>query len=68
VKALEGLEIESGPVEEELRILYVAVTRAIDRLYLTYARRRSFQGHALSGAPSRFLSHVPGELVAGKVA
>jgi DNA helicase-2/ATP-dependent DNA helicase PcrA len=63
VKALEGMELEGGPVEEELRILYVAVTRAIDRLYLTYAQRRTFQGHRLAGTPSRFLRHVPAELV-----
>ncbi|MPZ50835.1 MAG: AAA family ATPase [Dehalococcoidia bacterium] len=68
VRALEGLGNGGGPVEEELRILYVAVTRAIDRLYLTYARRRSVQGHSMAGAPSRFLTHVPADLVAGRAA
>jgi DNA helicase-2/ATP-dependent DNA helicase PcrA len=53
-------------MEEELRLLYVAVTRAIDRLYLTFARRRSQQGRVQEGEPSRFLRHLPPDLVASR--
>jgi DNA helicase-2/ATP-dependent DNA helicase PcrA len=67
-RALDGLEGEGGPLEEELRLLYVAVTRAVDRLYLTYARRRTTQGRPLPTAPSRFLRHVPRDLVEHRAA
>lgn len=53
-------------MEEERRLLYVAMTRAQDRLYLTRARTRSL--HSTRGMPvtaeaSRFLREVPAELV-----
>jgi DNA helicase-2/ATP-dependent DNA helicase PcrA len=67
-RALDGLEGEGSPLEEELRLLYVAVTRAVDRLYLTYARRRASQGRPLPAAPSRFLRHVPLDLVEHRAA
>jgi DNA helicase-2/ATP-dependent DNA helicase PcrA len=50
-------------LEEELRLCYVAATRAIDRLYLTYAARRGGHGRVLPSAPSRFLRSIPVELV-----
>jgi len=67
-RALDGLEINAGPLEEELRLCYVAATRAIDRLYLTYAARRGGQGRVLPAAPSRFLRSIPAELVERRVA
>ncbi|MEJ5310210.1 MAG: UvrD-helicase domain-containing protein [Anaerolineae bacterium] len=49
-------------VAEERRLLYVGMTRAEKRLYLTYAFRRSWGQYGNSGdpsAPSRFLSDLP---------
>jgi len=48
---------------EERRLLYVAMTRARQVLYMTHARRRVLFGQALSGAPSPFLAALPGEWV-----
>jgi uncharacterized protein (TIGR00375 family) len=41
-------------IEEERRIFYVAMTRARRGLYLSWARKRNFQGRKLEGGPSRF--------------
>ncbi|MDR0622869.1 MAG: UvrD-helicase domain-containing protein [Treponema sp.] len=43
-------------IEEERRLLYVAMTRARQGLYLSSARTRNFQGRKLEGGPSRFLA------------
>ncbi|MDO8613269.1 MAG: ATP-dependent helicase, partial [Dehalococcoidia bacterium] len=67
-RALDGLEGEGSPLVEELRLCYVAATRAVDRLYLTYASRRPGHGQALSATPSRFLRGIPGELIERRVA
>ena len=67
-RALDGLEGEGSPLEEELRLCYVAATRAVDRLYLTYARRRPGHGRAFSSAPSRFLRGIPDDLVERRAA
>jgi DNA helicase-2/ATP-dependent DNA helicase PcrA len=67
-RALNGLEVDSGPLEEELRLCYVAATRAIDRLYLTYAARRGGHGRVLPSAPSRFLRSIPADLVERRAA
>jgi DNA helicase-2/ATP-dependent DNA helicase PcrA len=56
-----ALNSEEGAVEEELRLCYVAVTRAVDRLYLSYARRRPGRGRTFWSSPSRFLQHIPPE-------
>jgi DNA helicase-2/ATP-dependent DNA helicase PcrA len=50
---------------EERRLLYVGVTRAKDRLYLTRAFRRTFRGQSDVTTPSRFLDDIPAELVQG---
>jgi DNA helicase-2/ATP-dependent DNA helicase PcrA len=46
-------------LEEERRLCYVAVTRAMKRLYMTRARVRRLGGQMFGGAPSRFLRDVP---------
>lgn len=46
-------------LEEERRLFYVAVTRAMKRLYLSYARHRQTYGSSASNAKSRFLA-APG--------
>ena len=45
-------------IEEERRLLYVAMTRARVGLYLSWARSRRFLGRRLSFAPSRFLAQI----------
>jgi DNA helicase-2/ATP-dependent DNA helicase PcrA len=55
--------IDEGGLEEERRLFYVGVTRAMRRLYLTYARRRAVFGAQSYGMPSRFLTEIPGDLL-----
>ncbi|MDR2102530.1 MAG: ATP-dependent helicase, partial [Treponema sp.] len=43
-------------IEEERRLLYVAMTRARSGLYLSWARTRNLRGRILKGGPSRFLT------------
>jgi superfamily I DNA/RNA helicase/PHP family Zn ribbon phosphoesterase len=45
-------------VEEERRLLYVAMTRARRGLYLSWARSRNLRGRVLRGGPSRFLEDL----------
>jgi len=49
--------------EEERRLAYVAVTRAQDRLCLSWARMRRRGGQFMPGMPSRFLESVPPGIV-----
>lgn len=49
-------ENTSDRMEEERRLMYVAVTRARKRLYLTYTKTRFLYGETRYGIPSRFLS------------
>ncbi|MEE8118909.1 MAG: DNA helicase II [Gammaproteobacteria bacterium] len=50
-------------LEEERRLCYVAMTRAMRHLYLSYAERRRMFGNDNIGVPSRFLREIPAELV-----
>ncbi len=50
-------------LEEERRILYVGLTRAKDRVLLTFALRRAAFGGIAANPPSRFLSEIPEHLV-----
>jgi len=52
-----------GGLEEERRLAYVGVTRAMKRLYLTYAEQRRLHGVDQFGTPSRFIAEIPAELV-----
>jgi DNA helicase-2/ATP-dependent DNA helicase PcrA len=49
-------------MEEERRLAYVGITRAMDLLYLTRAYRRFTFGTQISNPPSRFLSDIPREV------
>lgn len=49
-------ENNSGHMEEERRLMYVAATRAKKRLFLTYAKSRFLYGETKYSIPSRFLS------------
>jgi DNA helicase-2/ATP-dependent DNA helicase PcrA len=50
-------------LEEERRLCYVGATRAMRRLYLTYAEQRRMHGVDSYSAPSRFIAEIPAELV-----
>ncbi|MBA3695989.1 MAG: DNA helicase II [Methylotenera sp.] len=54
---------ENNGLEEERRLMYVAVTRARQRLYLSYAQSRMLHGQVRYGIPSRFLDEIPDELL-----
>src|SRR3990172_1542162 len=54
---------DAEQMEEERRLMYVGMTRAMDKLYLTYARRRLFFGTRSNNAVSRFLADIPEELI-----
>ena len=50
---------------EERRLCYVGITRAKDRVFLSYAFRRSTWGSSDVSMPSRFLSDIPASLISG---
>ena len=49
-------------IEEERRLMYVAITRARKRLYLSYAASRMLHGQTRYGIVSRFIDEIPPEL------
>ena len=55
--------MESSDVEEERRLMYVAITRAKDDLHLINARRRTLFGKEQINPTSRFLNEIPKELL-----
>ncbi len=56
---------DTNQMEEERRLMYVGVTRAMERLFLTYARRRMLMGELRYSQPSRFLKEIPPEHLSG---
>ncbi|MBI3495461.1 UvrD-helicase domain-containing protein [Candidatus Berkelbacteria bacterium] len=54
--------LEPEELEEERRLCYVGMTRAMERLYLLYARRRRVFGTVALGIRSRFVDEIPAEL------
>jgi DNA helicase-2/ATP-dependent DNA helicase PcrA len=54
---------EADGLEEERRLMYVAITRARRRLYITHAQSRMLHGQTRYNIPSRFVNELPGELV-----
>ncbi len=53
-------------LEEERRLCYVGITRAKDKLHLSYARQRRLYGSLQQNLPSRFLNEIPSELFESK--
>ncbi|MFL5952573.1 MAG: 3'-5' exonuclease, partial [Gaiellaceae bacterium] len=51
--------IEENSLEEERRLAYVGMTRAMERLVLTHAMRRNLFGRSEANLPSRFLDELP---------
>jgi DNA helicase-2/ATP-dependent DNA helicase PcrA len=56
---------DAEQMAEERRLMYVGLTRAKDRLFLTRAFVRTHYGDSEPSAPSRFLDDIPAELVSG---
>ncbi len=54
---------EEGGLEEERRLMYVAITRARRRLYLSHAQSRMLHGQVRYGLPSRFLDELPEQVL-----
>jgi DNA helicase-2/ATP-dependent DNA helicase PcrA len=52
-----------GGLDEERRLMYVAITRARRRLYLTFAQSRMLHGQTSYGMVSSFLRELPEELL-----
>jgi DNA helicase-2/ATP-dependent DNA helicase PcrA len=52
-----------GEIEEERRLLYVGLTRAKEKIYLTSSARRLVFGKEETPAPSRFLTEIPDEFI-----
>jgi len=61
--SIRSLETPEG-VEEERRLMYVAITRARNELYLSYPLMRAAHGASdMMQQESRFLQEIPGELI-----
>jgi DNA helicase-2/ATP-dependent DNA helicase PcrA len=58
---LRRSEEQPGGVEEERRLCYVGITRARDKLYLSWARARRRGAELMPGMASRFLKAIPRE-------
>lgn len=54
---------ETDGLEEERRLMYVAITRARRHLTLSHAQMRMLHGQTRYGLPSRFLEEIPADLV-----
>ena len=52
-----------GGIEEERRLAYVGITRAMSQLTITYAEARRLFGRESYNPPSRFLREIPSELI-----
>lgn len=57
------MSLDEGNLEEERRLCYVGITRAMETLFLTYAENRRLYGKDTLNRPSRFIREIPGELV-----
>ncbi len=58
---------DPAQMEEERRLFYVGVTRAMDRLFLSNARQRRRAGEMMMGRLSPFVDHIPPELIEERV-
>lgn len=58
--------LDQDEIEEERRLCYVGITRAMEQTYFTLAKQRTVFGQTRFNMPSRFLNEVPENLVEGK--
>ena len=54
---------EPGRLEEERRLCYVGITRAMKKLHITYAESRRLHGQETFNRPSRFIREIPDRLL-----
>ncbi|MCB1754997.1 MAG: DNA helicase II [Gammaproteobacteria bacterium] len=54
---------EAGRLEEERRLCYVGITRAEEKLYMTWAEQRRIHGREQYNTPSKFIEEIPTELL-----
>lgn len=59
--------LEREELEEERRLCYVGITRAKNRLTLTYARQRLYFGSRITGTVSRFIADIPESILHRRV-
>ncbi|MDR1275261.1 MAG: exodeoxyribonuclease V subunit gamma [Candidatus Accumulibacter sp.] len=59
----ENSAADRDGLEEERRLMYVAITRARKKLYFSYARARMLHGQTRYGLPSSFLDEIPENLL-----
>lgn len=59
---------DPAALEEERRLCYVGITRAQERLFISYARERRLYGNREPASPSLFLGELPKELIESNVA
>jgi DNA helicase-2/ATP-dependent DNA helicase PcrA len=52
-----------SPIEEERRLMYVGITRAKQKLVISYAKQRCLFGRTMKPKPSRFIEEIPANLV-----
>jgi DNA helicase II / ATP-dependent DNA helicase PcrA len=55
--------LDKSDLEEERRLCYVGITRAMKRVYLSYAQKRVYFGVHTQNQPSRFLAELPSSVV-----
>ena len=60
--------VDMTELEEERRLAYVGVTRAMNRLFLSYAERRTLYGNTFAHPKSRFLEEMPSIEMLGSIA
>ena len=60
--------LDKAQLEEERRLAYVGITRAQDKLYLSYALKRYFYGNSTFSTPSRFLADIDPKLLSATTA
>ena len=58
-----GFNAQNSELEEERRLMYVGITRAKEKLFLTYAKSRKVFGNYQTNPKSRFLNEIPFELI-----
>ncbi|MEM9493431.1 MAG: 3'-5' exonuclease, partial [Myxococcota bacterium] len=58
----------ASDISEERRLMYVGITRAMDKLYLSRSILRRYRGRTAPRIPSRFLSEIPEELITKRYA
>ena len=64
----QRVQNSNSELEEERRLMYVGITRAQEKLYLSYSKRRQMWGEYRYSEPSRFIFEIPRNLVESNMA